>query len=342
VRPLAIQAVGAFTGAGSSAPRALGSLRLGLKFFGELPTLDANGDPLIGAPTPLDLKAVRGVERLVTMGAVAFGECASKREGPAALLLCLPRPVGDASVPEKVLTRLSAEAPFPIDAAASRAFAGGRTAVFDALAEAERLLSTRVVSSVYLGGVDSLIDREPIDRALRAGQLKVGTVEGFVPGEGAAFLRLGVSLEEGTLGILSGRGLAAEPAPRGAGHPNTGEGLAGAARAALADAGASISVVGAFLHDASGDRFGFREAAMAVSRLGPRAEPAPAVWAPGTCTGELGAAYGPFALAAAATFLHRKVAAGPAALVLGTSDGPARGAAVVTLPPTPAQPPRRR
>ena len=114
----------------------------------------------------------------------------------------------------------------PIDAAASRAFATGRAALFDALAEAERLLSTRVVDSVYLGGVDSLVDREPIDRALRAGQLKVGASEGFVPGEGAAFLRLGVSVEDGTLGILSGRASASEPAPRGAPEANSGEGLA--------------------------------------------------------------------------------------------------------------------
>ena len=200
---------------------------------------------------------------------------------------------------------------------------------------------TRVVDSVYLGGVDSLVDREPIDRALRAGQLKVGTAEGFVPGEGAAFLRLGVSLEDGTLGILSGRASASEPAPRGAPEANSGEGLARAGRGAVKDAGISMSEVGAVFHDASGDRFGFREAGMALVRLRPRAEPAPQVWAPATCTGEIGAASGPFALAAAATFLHRKVSPGPAALILGTGDRTMiRGAAVVTLPAP--QPPRRR
>ena len=340
MRPLAIQAVGGFTGAGTSAARALGSLRLGLKFFGELPTLDANGDPVIGAPAPIALDAASGVARLVTMAALALGECASKREGPAALLLCLPHPADDSFVPAEVLATLAAEAPFRIDGAASRAFATGRAAVFDALAEAERLLVTRVVDSVYLGGVDSLVDWEPLDCALRAGQLKIGTAEGFVPGEGAAFLRLGVNLEDGTLGIVSGRATASEPAPRGAPEANSGDGLAHAARGALKDAGVSLSDVGAFFHDASGDRFGFREAAMALARLRPRAEPAPGVWAPATCTGEIGAAYGPFALAAAATFLSRKVCPGPAALVLGTGDGPVRGAAVVTLPAS--QPPRRR
>ena len=69
-----------------------------------------------------------------------------------------------------------------------------------------------------------------------------------------------------------------------------------------------MSDVGAVFHDASGDRFGFREAGMALTRLRPRAEPPPAVWAPATCTGEIGAASGPFALAAAATFLTARSA----------------------------------
>jgi 3-oxoacyl-[acyl-carrier-protein] synthase-1 len=186
-----------------------------------------------------------------------------------------------------------------------------------------------------------LIDVEPLDRALRAGLLKIGAVEGFVPGEGAAFVRLGAAAEEGTLGFVTGLGTASEPAPRGAAEASAGQGLAQAGRAALADARLGVGDVGAFFHDASGDRYGLREAGVAVTRLRPRAEPTPAVWAPAACTGELGAAAGPFALATAATFLARKVSAGPAALVLGSGDGPARGAAVVSAAPA-AQPPRRR
>jgi 3-oxoacyl-[acyl-carrier-protein] synthase-1 len=341
VRPLAIQAVGAFTGAGTSAARAIGSLRLALKFFGELPTLDANGAPVVGAPTPLDLDEVRGVERLVTMASLALAECATKHDYPATVLCCLPKPVDDAFVPAEVLAMLSAEAPFAVDRAASRAFAGGRAAVFEALAEAERLLATRAVPAVYLGGADSLIDVEPLDRALRAGLLKIGAAEGFVPGEGAAFVRLGAAPDDETLALVTGLATAAEPSPRGAAEPSSGQGLAQAGRAALADARRGVGDVGAFFPDASGDRFGLREAGMALARLRPRAQPAPEVWYPASCTGEMGAASGPFALAAAATFLHRGVSAGPAALILGTSDGPARGAAVVSALP-PAQPPRRR
>ena len=181
-------------------------------------------------------KRVTGVERLVTMAALALAECATKHDSPAAVLLCLPSRVDDAFVPADVLAALAGEARFPVDHAASRAFAGGRAAVFQALAEAERLLSTRRVDAVYLGGADSLIDVEPLDRALRAGLLKIGAAEGFVPGEGAALVRLGLAGDEATLGLVTGLATASEPAPRGAAQPNSGQGLAQAGRAALADA----------------------------------------------------------------------------------------------------------
>lgn len=343
MRPLAIQAVGAFTGSGINAARAIGSVRLGLKFFGELPSLDAAGDPLIGAPTPIDLGSVEGVARLVTMAAVALGECAEGcAESRAAILLCLPAPVEGSFVPAGVLDMLCAEVPFAVDPVSSRVFSTGRAAVFDALVEAERLLSTRAVSTVYLGGVDSLVDREPLDRALRAGLVKAGAAEGFVPGEGAAFIRLGIGSQPGALGVVVGVATASEPSPRGSSSPNTGDGLARAGRAVLAAASIPSAAVGLFFHDASGDRFGFREAAMALVRLRPRAEPVPQVWAPATCTGEMGAAYGPFALAAAATFLHRGVCPGPAALVLGSGLGAARDAALVIAAAAPSQGRSRR
>jgi 3-oxoacyl-[acyl-carrier-protein] synthase-1 len=342
VRPLAIQAVGAFTGSGTSATRAIGSVRLGLKFFGELPSLDAAGEPLIGATTPIDC-SVEGVARLATMAAVALGECAEGCEDSrAAILLCLPPPVDGSFVPADVMALLSAEAPFAGDRILNQMFSGGRETVFEALAEAERLLSTRAVSTVYLGGVDSLVDREPLDRALRAGLVKAGAAEGFVPGEGAAFIRLGIGAQPGALSFVAGVAVEREPYPRRSSSPNTGDGLARAGRAALAAASLPSAEVGLFFHDASGDRFGFREAAMALVRLRSRAEPTPQVWAPATCTGEMGAAYGPFALAAAATFLHRGVCPGPAALVLGSGVGAAPGAAVVTAAPAPSQRRSRR
>lgn len=344
-RPLAIQAVGVFTSAGPSVATALGSARLGLKFFEELPYRDAAGNPIVGARTPLDLGDVAGVERLVTMALIALGECGGPKDappGPAApLLLCLPEPVANSFAPAGLLAILCGESAGRVDSGTSRVFALGRASVFDAIEEADRLLSTRAARTVYLGGVDSFIDRQTLDRLLRAGRLQTSTTEGFVPGEGAAFLRLAAAPDAETLALIASVSRTAEACTRASGKPNTGEALAQAGRAAMAAAPTSVAAVGGFIHDAAGDRFGFREAATALTRLRPRAAPPPEVWTTAACAGELGAAFGPVALATAATFLHRNVVADPAVLVLGTSDGAPRGAAVVMKAPPP-QPRSRR
>jgi 3-oxoacyl-[acyl-carrier-protein] synthase-1 len=341
-RPIAIQSHGIFTSAGTRFATAFGSARLNLKFFEELPWNDAGGVPVIGARTPLDLFDVAGVDRLATMAVLALSECASAgaaappgRSAPPAtpLLLCLPEPHERPFDPRALLNAICAETGTLIDATASRTYATGRAAIFDALEEAGRLLATRAVSTVYVGGVDSLVDRDPFDRLARAGRLKTTVTEGFFPGEGAAFLRLGRGDAPGAIATIAGMARAEETCTRDGDQPNVGAGLADAASAALAAAALPVTQIGGFIHDASGDRFGFREVTMAITRLRPRADPAPAILTTGACSGELGAAFGPFALGMAAFFLHRNIDAGPATLVLGTSDGTKRGAAVVTRNP---------
>ena len=337
-----------FTSAGVRAVTAFGSARLNLKFFEELPWHDAAGVPVIGGRTPLDLKTVTGDDRLVTMAAQALRECATwpqppapsaraAEDRPAPLLLCLPAPDPDLAVrpADALLSAIADQGGAPIDLGASRAFASGRAAIFDALEEAERLLSSQAATTVYLGGVDSLVDRDALDRLLRAERIKTSTGEGLIPGEGAAFLRLGRDGEPGALAAIAGVARAQEPRTREAGEPNIGAGLADAARDALAAAALAPAGLGAVIHDAAGDRWAFREATLAIARVRPRAEPPALITSTGSCAGDLGAAYGPFALGLAAFWLRQAVIDG-AALVLGTSDAADRGAAVVT----PARPPR--
>ena len=330
-----------FTSSGVRSATAFGSARLNLKFFEELPWRDAAGAPVIGGRTPLDLSEISGDDRLATMAARALRECAAAPpvaargaagEPPAPLLLCLPAPEPD--LPPRpaaeMLSAIAAEAGAPINLPASRTFASGRAAIFDALEEADRLLSSRSAASVYLGGVDSLVDREVLDRWLRAGRLKTSTTEGLIPGEGAAFLRVGRDGVPGALATVAGVARAQEPRTRDDGEPNIGAGLAAAARDALAAAALPATEVSAIIHDAAGDRFGFREATLAIARLQARAEPPPLIASTASSAGELGAATGPFALGLAAFFLRHGVTDGPATLVLGTSEGTERGAAVVT------------
>ncbi len=344
-RGVAIHSIGAFTSAGVTVPTAFGSARLGLKFFEELPWRDPARVPVRGGRTPLDLAAVTGVARLVTLSLLALEQIDDGGlAGPTPLLLCLPEP-RDRFVPAGVLGAICGESGPRIDAGTSRTFAAGRAAVFQALEVAEALLSSRQARAVYLGGADSLVDRQPFNRALRAGRLETSTSTGFVPGEGAVFLRLGWGATPDALALITGVARSQERFTREFEQPNTGAALAKAGRAALVAASTSIAQVGTFIHDAAGDRFGFREAGMALTRLRPRTDPEPQVLTTASSAGELGAAWGPFALGLAAFFAHKQVTPGPATLVLGTSEGADRGAAVVTPAVPAAVPPaatRRR
>ena len=311
-----------------------GSVRLGLKFFQELPWRDAFGVEITGALAPLDLWKVAAGDRLATLAALAIATLAPPATSPPApLLLCAPVPA-ERFDPRALLDAVCKTMGPSVDAPGSRVFATGRLAFLDALGEAERLLSTRTAREVVLGGVDSLVDHDAFDALMRAGRIKTATNDGIIAGEGAAFLRLalagGRSSPAGALACVASTSRATELRTRDAMEPNTGAGLAGAGRAALKAAGTSARDVGSVVHAAAGDRFGQREVGLALARLRLRTEPPPTIWAPASAVGDIGAAYGPFALALAAFFLAKKVDPPGAALVLASGDDAGRGAAVIT------------
>lgn len=338
--------MGLYTSAGTSVATALGSALLGLKFFEELPSRDAAGQPMIGGRTPLDLDTCEGANRLVALAVPALQECAGASP-PAPLLLCLPEPAQRFD-PAAVTARISRDAGPAVDPAHSRFIIGGRCAVFAALERAAELLGAGAARDVYVGGVDSLIDREPLDTLMRAGRLRTSTTDGFVPGEGAGFLRLRLRADRDTRALIAGVARAHEAASGDADQssppPSSGAALAHAAASALGAAGQPVDAASAFVHSASGDRAGFREPALALTRLRPRAEPPISVWTPASSAGELGTAYGPFALALGAHFLHKNVTPGPALVVFAAADDDGhdhdRYAAVLAKPP--AYAPSRR
>jgi 3-oxoacyl-[acyl-carrier-protein] synthase I len=335
VASLALESIGAFTSAGPSTAQTMAALCLRVSLFEELPSRDAQGEPVIGALSALPLDKAEGLDRLTTLATLALEECGGDpRDGrPLPLLLCAPEPGDALPDPAALLRAIVSEAPVAIEERASAVFAGGRIGLFPALRAATRLIAEGGFAGCYIGGVDSLVDYVALDIALRAGLVKTGpTPEGFVPGEGAVFLRVAARAGSGTLRTIAGVGEAQDPAPRGSSEPNSGTGYTRAAHAALAEARVGVPAIGLVVHDAAGDRFGFRDAGFAISRLSPRPDPVPTIWMPATVAGEMGAAYGPLAIAQAAFFLQKQVSPGPAALVLGAAKGAGRGAAVLIDP----------
>jgi len=94
----------------------------------------------------------------------------------------------------KFLEYLSICAEIPIDIAVSKIFPGGRAAAFAALEAALNAIEQNPAAPVVVGGVDTYLDLRVIGVLDREKRILGNEVsDGFIPGEGAAFLVLRAS-----------------------------------------------------------------------------------------------------------------------------------------------------
>jgi len=331
--PLAVDSVGAFTSVGTNARQTMSSLRTRLSLPGESHFVGNDGEPIVAMPTPLHLDGVIGPERLLTMALFALEECARGREAEAVpLLICVPEPT-ELTLPwDRLLAALGVHASGRIDERQSQVIPAGRAAVAAALTRAQEIVGTGGAPACYVGGVDSLVDGERLERLRLEGRIREGAAAGFTPGEGAVFLRVSGVSDASTLAIISGIGVAHEEATRTSDKTNTGIALARSMRDALGQSGMAMADVGFFAHDSSGERFGFNELGFALARMRPKKM---VKWTPTLSVGEIGAAVGPLAVGYLAFLLRAGGAPGPVTMFVTASDGGSRGTIVVTQLPRP-------
>ena len=336
--PLGIASVGVFSPGGITVGQTLGSFLAGMRPFQEIDVDDPAGEPLVAAATALEPERLRGTERLIAMAMAALLDCtegAADPDGasarvPEPLLLCGP----DAQCTDAVLSALLHDMPLRLDESRSRAFVGGHCTILAALEEALRLVSSGEIETCYVGGVDSLLDGERLQMLIGDRRVKHSAhQDGFVPGEGAAFLRVVSHVDARAAVVIPGLATGQESATRDSGLPNNGQGLFSAARAALKAAGLSIKSVELLSFDGSGDRFGAQEANRALVRLRPRREQQLQIWQIAGALGELGTAHGPASLALLAFAIARSVLPVTRGLALWSSDGAQRAAALVARNP---------
>ena len=218
----------------------------------------------------------------------------------------------------------------------------GRAAGLAALHRAARHLREERVEVALVGGVDSLVRPESIERLADAGTLKTeDNPTGVAPGEAAAFVVLEAEPPRGVapLAYLEGTGIAEEPTT-GTDDANEGVGLTAAVRAAREAAGGGPEHFPRVVCDLNGDRYRAMEWAYAHIRslqdLG-SAPDGPAEterWHPAECTGDTGAASGLLNLIWSVTAMRRGYAGIGVTLVWGASDGPLRAAVLVARDPS--------
>jgi 3-oxoacyl-[acyl-carrier-protein] synthase-1 len=338
--PMLITGLGAVTPVGLTAPQTCAAIRAGLAGFSAPGCRDRSMGPTVQAEVPLlprPLEA-RPFGRLVALAGVAFNECiaAARLAGERVAVLIATREPHrsrgerawrDSALLLEIQRRTST--PF---ASCSRAFPGGNAAFFLALAQARELLSAGQVDVCVVGGVDSLLNSGDLEFFGSRHRLRSDDVaQGFIPGEGAAFVAVRIAGHTVPLAAITGIGIAQEdPATCASSDAfSTGLGMTRAMIAAMADAELAESEVSFRASDMNGEIYKGYEAMLATSRAyRTRRESFPHL-IPAASVGETGAASGALATVCAATAISRGYAAGDHGMCEASSDSGLRGCGVI-------------
>jgi 3-oxoacyl-[acyl-carrier-protein] synthase-1 len=337
--------VGARTASGLTALQVTMSARA-LKFAPrESHLVDRNGDAIATARLMSIGDAVIGIDRFVALGGPALTQAAfpwlvAQRqrglERPLPVIVALPsetRPGFDPRLKKHFLRALEARSRVPIDHEKSHIVTGcrggGVTAFTRALDELRRGADV-----VAVGGVDSYFDPDVLEHLDVERRLHgLETENGFIPGEGAGFVLIAARRREPSLyqyGHVLSACVENEPRPHGSEEPNLALGLTLALRRAVESAGLPERAIHWALTDVANERHRVDEWMYAAARNHLAFAPEAKHDQPLLKTGDLGAASAAVLVVMAATRWQTGCAVGDVAVIATQSDGPERGAMVVS------------
>jgi 3-oxoacyl-[acyl-carrier-protein] synthase-1 len=287
-------------------------------------------------------------ERLVRLAGPALLEAlGSDARGTLSLLLALPEPHAETrdAVGAEMLAILAAQTGRPFDTDLSRTYSLGRAGAFAALGDALELLADGddrrdrrgAAPLILVGAVDSYLDLGLLQALDGEGRLKTGEIsDGFVPGEGAAFLLLGPAGSAARTGRrpiarITGVGRGQELGHFYSDEPHRGDGLS-AAFGALFEAARVPSrsrAVGCVYAGLNGESYWAKEWGVAQIRCAGHLHERMRIEHPADCFGDAGAALSLIMLGLGALALSRGRVDGDC-LVWGGADRGERGAALLT------------
>jgi 3-oxoacyl-[acyl-carrier-protein] synthase-1 len=298
---LAIVGAGMVSGVGLNAPASCAAIRCAIDNFQETRFMDMGGEWIQGSSVPLE-QPWRGRIKLVKMLALALRECFASdpqiEPNQVPLLLCVAeeeRPGRLEGIDKTLFSELQTELDVRFHAK-SRILAQGRVTVAEALQYARQLIYKERIPRVIIAGADSLLVAATLRTYEEQERLLTDqNHDGFLPGEAAAAVLVTTprpSAEPQLLCLGIGEGLEkatvmAEEVPLRA------DGLVQAIKAALAEAGCNMGDLDFRITDLSGEQYGFKEAALALTRILRVRKEEFDIWHPADCIGEVGAAIGP-------------------------------------------------
>jgi len=337
---------GMITPVGLGSAQTCVALACGVPAFEETPIHDRRFQPRVMALLPdeelpeLDAAVIGAAElgarqqRMLRLAAPALQEVLDGVDAPQEIPLFLagPCPLLDRPDPtaEPFLEQLQQQARVPFQLAASRRFPHGRAAGLLALQAAVETIERGESSRVLVGGVDTFLDLYLLG-ALDGRILSESVLDGFIPGEAAAFLLVSApGVDQKALAHVVAVASAEEPGHLGSEQPYRGDGLASAVTQVLEWA-PGMGAVRTVYASLNGEHLGAKEWGVALLRNRARLEERHRLEHPADCIGDTGAAVGGVLLGLAAHALHDDPGIGPC-LLWTSSDGPQRAAAVLSAP----------
>ena len=273
--------------------------------------------------------------RMLRLATPTLRELASAiGDTPVALYLGLPELTPDDSPwLDKFSEQLCARAGLKFDEAASRTFPLGRAAVLVALESALEAMIADSSRPILVGGVDTFLDLRLLATLGAEGRVHGPRVmDGFIPGEGAAFLLLeGSGKAASGAAVIHGAASTIDPGHRYGTEPARGEGLAEALQLLRGRLASPGGLVASTFTGLNGENFDAKLWGVAQLRHGDLFAADMVLEHPASCFGDTGAATGAILTALAATALAAGHRAAPA-LVWAASDFGARGCTIVDVP----------
>lgn len=344
-----IVGVGMTTAVGLSAPETAAAVRAGIALFAQSSVHDQRGEPFTLAEVPEDgLPALAGgVEpeppepaltareaRLLRLATQPVREClAALPAGTPApgVVLALPSPyLTNRQRPplegRGFVTRLARQVGGAVDAYRSDASHVGRAGGIAALHAAAEQLRAGRAPYVVAGGVDSYVDLFVLGALDRDRRVLSADPDGFVPGEGAAFLLLttrGRAQRAGVrpLAVLTPATTAVEEGHLYSEAPYRGEGLAEAV-AALVEGGALPLPVREVYSSMTGENYWAKEWGVSFVRNRGAFDAEHGMHHPADCLGDTGAACGPLLAGLAALGIAERYRRSPCLVYASSDDGP--------------------
>lgn len=342
---IGIVGIGMMTPVGDSAAMTAVSVEAGISAYQSSSVYNKHFHPMTMALLPEEAlpplheelenapKLTSRQRRMLRLAEKALGEALSstKHPSPPPLFIAGPEETPECPKPidDSFLKHLHLQCKGRFNLGKSKLFAAGRASGIEAIMEAWGVLSSETEPFVLVGGVDSYLDLYLLgtldmdDRVLAD-----GVMDGFAPGEGAAFLLLASAraIEEHRLKPLALVGkpaMGSEPGHRYSQAPYKGEGLTQAITAALAVInGRKINTV---FSSMNGENLHAKEWGVANIRNQSSLAEKLRFEHPADCYGDPGAAAGPLMIGLAALGMNEGSIQGPC-LVYCSSEHEKRGA----------------